>query len=62
MMGIYCETKYPDTEIEDKIFKKIKEFCISEEGYINYEDAPPLKNKEFREKIKNTKAQSSRQP
>lgn len=57
IMGIYCETKFPNTEIEDKIFKQIKEFCGSAEGYITYEDTPPLNSEEFREIIKNTKAQ-----
>ena len=50
IMGIYCETKYPDTEIEDKIFKEIKEFCGSEEGYITYEDTPPHNSEGFAEK------------
>jgi len=57
IMGLYCETKYPDTDIEDKYFKEIKEFCGSEEGYITYEDTPPHNSKEFREKLKSTKAQ-----
>ncbi|GET24152.1 hypothetical protein [Prolixibacter sp. NT017] len=52
IMGIFCETKYPNTEIEDKIFKEIKEFCGNDEGYITYEDTPPHNSKEFREKIK----------
>jgi hypothetical protein len=54
IMGIYCETKYPNTEIEDNIFKDIKEFCGSEEGYITYENPPPCNSKEFREKIQST--------
>lgn len=57
IMGIYCETKYPNTEIEDKIFKELKEFCKSDEGYITYEDTPPHNSKEFREEIKNMKVQ-----
>lgn len=40
IMGLHCETKFPDTDIEDKYFKEIKEFCESEEGYITYEDTP----------------------
>lgn len=58
IMRLYCETKFPDTDIEDKYFKEIKEFCESEEGYITYEDTPPHNSEEFREKMKSTKAQS----
>lgn len=56
-MGIYCETNYLNTEIEDKIFKEIIEHCGSDEGYLTYEDTPPHNSEEFREFIKNTKAQ-----
>ncbi|MCT4666177.1 MAG: hypothetical protein N4A45_13205 [Flavobacteriales bacterium] len=57
IMGIYCETKYPNTKIEDKIFKEIKEFCGSDFGYITYEDTPPHNSIEFKEMIKRTKSQ-----
>ncbi|GAA5022040.1 hypothetical protein GCM10011506_01690 [Marivirga lumbricoides] len=59
IMGIYCETKHPNTEIEDKIFKEIRELCGSDEGYITYEDTPPHNSEEFREIIKNTKSQQT---
>lgn len=52
IMGIYCETKYPNTEIEDKIFRELKEFCSSDLGYVTYEEAPPHNSEEFKEMIK----------
>ena len=45
--GVYCETKYPNTEIEDRYLRLIMEFCKSELGYIAYEDNPPLNRVEF---------------
>ena len=48
IFGIYCETKYPNTEIEQGFFNQLKEFCQSNEGYITYEDTPPLNSQEFR--------------
>lgn len=52
ILGIYCETKYPNTEIEDKILKEIMEFCGSNLGYITYGDKPPLNSEEFIEIMK----------
>ncbi|MEL6561588.1 MAG: hypothetical protein AAFQ94_25595 [Bacteroidota bacterium] len=57
IIGLYCETKYPVTDIEDKYFKEIKEFCESDEGYITYEDTPSHNSEEFMEKVKSMKAQ-----
>ena len=56
ILGIYCETKFPNTEIEDKIFKEIKAFCKSNEGYIAYEDSPPHNSVEFRKIIEKQQA------
>jgi hypothetical protein len=56
IMGIYCETKYPITEIEDKIFKEMQGFCKVDEGYITYEEVAPHNSAEFREIIKSRKS------
>lgn len=57
IMGIYCETKYANTEIEDRIFKEIQQFCGSNLGYITYEATPPHNSDEFKEIVKNAKTQ-----
>lgn len=55
IFGIYCETKYPNTEIEDEHFRQLKDFCQSNEGYITYEDTPPHNSEEFRNILKEKK-------
>ncbi len=52
IMGISTETKYPDTEIEDKIFKQMQDYLSSNEGYITYEEPAPNNVDEFRKIIK----------
>ncbi len=52
IMGLFSVTKYPNTDIEDSLFREMKKFCSSDEGYITYEDPPPLNRSEFRELIK----------
>ena len=42
--GIYCATKFPNTDIEDLYLGQLKKFCNSDIGYISYEE-PPVKNK-----------------
>ena len=55
IVGIYCETKYPNTEIEDNVLLALKRFCNSDEGYITYETSPPLNSVAFTENVKNFK-------
>ena len=45
--GIYCDTKFPNTEIEDKYFGILKEICNSEQGYIAYEEPSVHNSQEF---------------
>jgi hypothetical protein len=52
VIGIYCETMYPNTEIEDDYYKKLIEYCGSEIGYITYEDTPPFNSQEFTDKAR----------
>lgn len=51
IMGIYCETKYPNTEIENQLFKALQDFCGSKEGYIAYETPPPFSSVVFKQNI-----------
>ena len=55
IVGIYCETKYPNTEIEDNALLALKRFCNSDEGYITYETPPALNGVAFTEKVKDFK-------
>jgi hypothetical protein len=57
IMGIYCETKYPNTEIEDTLFKEMREFCGRDAGYISYEATPPCNSAEFMAIVNNTDSQ-----
>ena len=51
--GIYCDTKFPNTEIEDTYFEKLKTICNSEQGYIAYEEPSVHNSKDFIEIAKN---------
>jgi hypothetical protein len=52
ILGIYCETKYPDTSIEDKILADLKLFCGNSNAYITYEEPATHDTKEFLERVK----------
>jgi hypothetical protein len=52
ILGISTKTKYPNTEIEDNVFKKMQDYLSSEEGYITYEEPAPKNAAEFRKIIK----------
>jgi hypothetical protein len=52
VIGIYCETMYPNTDIEDRFYKQLTEFSGSEIGYITYEDTPPFNSQEFIDKAR----------
>ena len=47
IFGLYCNTKYENTEIEDHILTKMKKFIGSEVGLITYEEPAPHNSKEF---------------
>lgn len=47
IFGLYCHTRWPNTEIEDEFFSNLKEFCNSKVGYITYEDPSVLNSLEF---------------
>ncbi len=51
ILGLWCGTKYPNTEIEDKVFDLLKEFAKSNEGYITYESPPELDYLAFKKKM-----------
>lgn len=37
IVGIFCESLFPDTHIEDTYFKALQQFCNSTQGLIEYE-------------------------
>ncbi len=52
IIGLYCETMYPNTAIEDKIMTELKIFCNDSRGYISYEEPAANNTLEFLERIK----------
>jgi len=56
ILGIYCETMFPDTTIEDKVFGDLKEFCGNSKGYITYEEPATHDTNEFLERVKSANA------
>ena len=47
IVGLSCQTKYPDTSIENKHFKDLQNFCNSDKGYIAYEEPATQDTTEF---------------
>ena len=52
IVGLSCQTKYPDTSIEDSYLKDLKNFCKSERGYVTYEENATHNTTEFLERVK----------
>lgn len=52
IFGLYCNTRFPNTVIEDDYFLKIQEFCNSKIGYITYEELPFINSLEFTKLVK----------
>lgn len=52
ILGIFCESLYPDTSIEDRYFKELKEFCGSSVGLIEYETPAARDTEEFLGRVK----------
>ena len=52
IFGISTETKYPNTEIEENVFTQMKDYLLSSEGYITYEEPAPNNTEEFKIIIK----------
>ena len=52
IVGLSCQTKYPDTSIEDNYLKDLKNFCKSERGYVTYEEPATHNTTEFIERVK----------
>lgn len=47
IVGVFCETLYPDTSIERLYLKALMEFCNSTKGLIAYEEPAPKDTEEF---------------
>lgn len=56
ILGIYCDTMYPDTTIEDKVFADLKNYCGNSNGYITYEEPSTHDTTEFLERVKSANA------
>ena len=56
ILGLYCDTMYPDTSIEDNVFADLTSFCESSNGYITYEEPTTHNTTEFLERVKSTTA------
>ena len=56
ILGIYCNTMYPDTTIEDKVLVDLKSFCDNSNGYITYEEPATIEISKFLERVKSANA------
>ncbi len=56
ILGISCDTMFPDTTIEDNIFADLKEFCGNSNGYITYEEPATHDANKFIERVKSANA------
>lgn len=52
VLGVYCETMYPNTTIEDRFFSELKEFTGEEQGFIGYEEDMPFDSEAFKQRMK----------
>lgn len=52
ILGLYCETMFPDTTIEEKVFNDLKEFAGNSNGYIAYEEPAAHDENEFLERVR----------
>lgn len=51
ILGIFCESLYPDTSVEDSYFKDLQEFCGSTTGLIEYETPAARDTEEFLKRV-----------
>jgi len=56
IIGVYCDTAYPDTTIEKQYLAELKDFCKSQHGYITYEETAPDNTPDFLEKVQRFEA------
>ena len=52
IVGLYCETNFPDTTIEQKYFNLLQNYCESNNAYITYEEPTMHNSIEFLERMK----------
>lgn len=51
IVGLYCETRRPDTTIEQHYLKALKDFCETTEGLVLYEEPAPQDTAAFLERL-----------
>jgi hypothetical protein len=49
--GIFCESQYPDTRIEEGYLQKLQQFCNSTQGLIEYETPAAEDTQPFLERV-----------
>lgn len=54
ILGLYCNTLFPNMDIENRILQEMKTFCKSEKALIFYEEPAPDNEMEFIERMKKT--------
>jgi hypothetical protein len=52
ILGLYCETLYPDTTIEKGYLKSLLNFCNITYGLIEYEQPAPQNTDDFQQRLK----------
>jgi hypothetical protein len=52
IVGLYCETRRPDTTIEGQYLKALKDFCGTTEGLVLYEEPAPQETAAFLQRLK----------
>lgn len=52
ILGIFCESTYPDTSIEEGYFADLQNFCDSNIGLIEYETPAAKDTLEFLDRVK----------
>jgi hypothetical protein len=52
IVGIFCESLYPDDSIEENYFRDLKEFCGSTTGLIEYETPAAKDIDDFLRRVK----------
>lgn len=51
ILGVFCESLYPDTAIEDDYLRDLKNFCDSSEALIEYQTPAARDTEEFMQRI-----------
>lgn len=59
IVGLYCETLYPDDTVEKSYLKALMNFCKSDIGLIEYETPAAEETADFLQRVQTYKQQTS---